>query len=107
MRLRDLAGSCGYIESFNGRLRDECLNGEIFFSLSDAREKLERWRCDYNQKRPHTGALGIRNAEAEFAQALGGRRSAHLEGVRPRKRGNAYRAGKRLTALCLRDSAGL
>jgi putative transposase len=33
----------GYIESFNGRLRDECLNGEIFFSLADAREKLERW----------------------------------------------------------------
>jgi hypothetical protein len=91
MRLRDLAGSCGYIESFNGRLRDECLNGEIFFSLSDAREKLERWRCDYNQKRPHT-ALGDRTP-AEFAQALGGRRSAHLEGVRPQAR-NAYRAGK-------------
>ena len=33
----------GYIESFNGRLRDECLNGEVFFSLVDAREKLERW----------------------------------------------------------------
>jgi putative transposase len=32
----------GYIESFNGRLRDECLNGEIFFDLADAREKLER-----------------------------------------------------------------
>jgi putative transposase len=37
----------GYIESFNGRLRDECLNGEIFFHLTDAREKLERWRRDY------------------------------------------------------------
>jgi len=61
----------GYIESFNGRLRDECLNGEIFFSLSDAREKLERWRHDYNQKRPHT-ALADRTP-AEFAQALGGR----------------------------------
>jgi transposase InsO family protein len=34
----------GYIESFNGRLRDECLNGEILFDLADAREKLERWR---------------------------------------------------------------
>ena len=61
----------GYIESFNGRLRDECLNGEIFFSLTDAREKLERWRRDYNQKRPHT-ALGDRTPK-EFVRALGGR----------------------------------
>jgi hypothetical protein len=37
----------GYIESFNGRLRDECLNGEIFFNVADAREKLDRWRRDY------------------------------------------------------------
>ena len=59
----------GYIESFNGRLRDECLNGEIFFSLTDAREKMERWRYDYNQKRPHT-ALADRTP-AEFVEALG------------------------------------
>ena len=38
----------GYIESLNGRLRDECLNLEVFFSLADVREKLERWREDYN-----------------------------------------------------------
>jgi len=44
----------GYIESFNGRLRDECLNAEIFFDLNDAREKLEHWRRDYNQ--PFSGA---------------------------------------------------
>jgi putative transposase len=36
----------GYIESLNGRLRDECLNGEIFFNLADARQKLERRRAD-------------------------------------------------------------
>ena len=35
----------------NGRLRDGCLNVEIFFDLSNAREKLERWRLDYNQVR--------------------------------------------------------
>jgi hypothetical protein len=52
-------------------LRDECLNGEIFFSLADAREKLERRRRDYNQKRPHT-ALADRTPE-EFARSLGGR----------------------------------
>ena len=58
----------GYIESFNGRLRDECLNGEVFFNLTDAREKLERWRRDYNQNRPHS-ALADRTP-AEFASIL-------------------------------------
>ena len=43
-----------YIESFNGRLRDECLNVEVFFSLADARRKLECWRDDYNRYRPHS-----------------------------------------------------
>ena len=42
----------GYIESSNARLHDECLNVETFFNLSDVREKLERWRLDYNQARP-------------------------------------------------------
>ncbi len=43
-----------YIESFNGRLRDECLNVEVFFALADVRDKLKRWRQDYNQVRPHS-----------------------------------------------------
>lgn len=47
----------GFVESFNGRLRDECLNVNLFFSLEDVREKLESWRQDYNTIRPH-GALG-------------------------------------------------
>jgi putative transposase len=59
----------GFIESFNGRLRDECLNAEIFLNLMDAREKLEYWRRDYNQKRPHS-SLADRTPE-EFAHALG------------------------------------
>lgn len=46
-----------HIESFNGRLRDECLNVQQFFSLADAQAKLNRWRDDYNQRRPH-GSLG-------------------------------------------------
>jgi putative transposase len=45
------------IESFNGRLRDECLNVHAFESIEDARQKLEAWRNDYNQNRPH-GSLG-------------------------------------------------
>lgn len=43
-----------FIESFNGRLRDECLNVEMFFTLEDVREKLSRWREDYNLLRPHS-----------------------------------------------------
>ena len=45
------------IESFNGRLRDECLNVQEFTTLNDARQQLERWRIDYNEHRPH-GSLG-------------------------------------------------
>lgn len=44
----------GFIESFNGRLRDECLNVEWFASLSDARQKLALWREHYNHQRPHS-----------------------------------------------------
>jgi putative transposase len=43
-----------YIESFNGRLRDECLNVQVFFTLADVRAKVELWRQDYNQVRPHS-----------------------------------------------------
>jgi len=46
-----------FIESFNGRLRDECLNVHQFTSIDDAKEKIEAWRVDYNQRRPH-GSLG-------------------------------------------------
>jgi Integrase core domain len=49
----------GYCESFNGKLRDECLNGEIFYSLKEARVVIEMWRKHYNTKRPHS-ALGYR-----------------------------------------------
>ncbi len=42
------------IESFNGRLRDECLNTELFWDMRDAQEKLEKWRIDYNTLRPHS-----------------------------------------------------
>jgi len=47
----------GYIESFNGKLRDECLNVNQFGSLADARQRLEQWRQDCNTVRPHR-ALG-------------------------------------------------
>ena len=56
------------IESFNGRLRDECLNEHWFMSLPAARNIVERWRDDYNAVRPHS-ALGNRTPE-EFAQQV-------------------------------------
>jgi len=43
-----------FIESFNGRLRDECLNVPQFTSIDDAKAKIEAWRVDYNQRRPHS-----------------------------------------------------
>ena len=46
-----------FIEAFNGRLRAECLNTHWFLTLADARKKLEDWRKDYNEVRPH-GAIG-------------------------------------------------
>jgi len=57
----------GYVESFNGRFRDECLNENWFSDLADAREKIASWKQDYNRSRPHS-ALGYRTPE-EFAAA--------------------------------------
>jgi len=59
----------GYIESFNGKLRDEGLNTELFWSIEDARAKLEKWRLDDNLRRPHS-ALG-NLPPAAFAQGAG------------------------------------
>jgi putative transposase len=64
-----------FIESFNGRFRDECLNQYWFLNLEDAKRKIEDWRIDYNRNRPHS-ALGQLSPE-EFLiqqklQAVGG-----------------------------------
>ena len=64
-----------FIESFNGRFRDECLNENWFLDLNDAREIIEAWRIDYNTNRPHS-ALGYATPE-EFASSLQG----HAPGV--------------------------
>ena len=49
----------GYVESFNGKLRDELLNGEVFYTLKVAQVQIQRWRQGYNRLRPHS-ALGYR-----------------------------------------------
>jgi putative transposase len=54
------------VESFNGRLRDQCLNTNWFMSLDDAKRKIEAWRTHYNETRPHT-ALGF-VPPGEYAQ---------------------------------------
>ena len=59
----------GYNESFNGKLRDELLNREIFFSLQEARILIERWRQEYNTVRPHS-ALGYRPPAPEAIEVI-------------------------------------
>ena len=58
----------GLIESFNGKLRDECLNACWFESLEQAKEQIESWRRDYNEKRPHSSLGNI--APAQYAANL-------------------------------------
>ncbi len=83
-----------YVESFNGRLRDEVLNETLFCSLSHAREVLEHWRRDYHEQRPHSklgwmtpwdDALGLRG-EAGLRAALG-------QGSAPQPLGNHQTQG--------------
>jgi len=64
----------GFIESFNGRVRDECLSQDYFVSLEDARERVEAWRVEYNERRPHR-ALGYL-APREFASTIAGMKPA-------------------------------
>ena len=54
----------GYIESFNGKFRDELLNGEIFYTLKEAKTLIEKWRMEYNTFRPHS-SLNYRSPAPE------------------------------------------
>jgi len=63
-----------YIESFNGKLRDTCLNAHWFVDLDDARRTIEAWRVDYNEVRPHS-SLG-RRPPAAYARILEERKTA-------------------------------
>jgi putative transposase len=93
----------GYIESFNGRLRDECLNVEVFFSVADARRKLALWLHDYNHHRPHS-ALADRTP-AEFAEVCSGgidigRRSLAFPVTPPCVRVRTRRFGRITRPVC-------
>jgi len=74
----------GFIESFNGRLRDEFLNVDLLFSLADAQGRLARWRKDFNGARPHSPLPD--RTPSEFAALWKDKRSAVVESASPRKR---------------------
>lgn len=59
-----------FVESFNGRFRDECLNEHWFMNLHDARAKIEKWRNEYNHERPHSSLGNM--TPAEYAEYLDG-----------------------------------
>ncbi len=58
----------GYNESFNGKLRDELLNQEVFFSLKEAKVVIENWRQEYNTIRPHSFLNGLPPAPEAFCR---------------------------------------
>jgi transposase InsO family protein len=60
----------GYVESFNGKLRNELLDGEVFNSLAEARVLIEQWRVHYNTARPHS-SLGYRPPAPEVVMPGG------------------------------------
>ena len=73
----------GFVESFNGRLRDECLNEEVFASLAEARAVIERWRLDYNHVRPHSAHGGLTPAAVRMNPAAGRLRNPTIFAARP------------------------
>lgn len=60
-----------FIESFNGKFRDECLNQTIFFTINDAKEKIELWRKEYNEERPHSALQGMTPNEFANKEKIG------------------------------------
>ena len=57
-----------FIQSFNGKLQDECLNETLFSSMTDAREELNKWQEDYNHQRPHSSIGNL--TPSEFAEKI-------------------------------------
>jgi putative transposase len=74
-----------HIESFNARLRDECLNEHVFLTLDDARHKIETWRIQYNRERPHS-SLGNLTPEEFAAQVVDPGSAALARTARPAQR---------------------
>ena len=62
----------GFVESFQGKFRDECLNLHWFSSLADARQKIETWRWEYNTERPHSSLGDLTPQEFKEQMVLTG-----------------------------------
>lgn len=88
----------GFVESFNGRLRDECLNEHLFHSLVQARRIIEAWRIDYNTARPHTSLNGL--TPVEFASQRAGSLELY-EGSTTRPVANRAHTGQNQNGLYL------
>ncbi len=73
----------GFVESFNGKLRDECLNEEVFATLAEARVLIERWRHDYNRVRPHSAHGGLTPEAVRLNHAAGRLRSSEGSAAQP------------------------
>ena len=73
----------GFVESFNGRLRDERLNEEAFASLAQARVVIERWRLDDNRVRPHSAHGGLTPNAVRLNPAAGGCETPTISAARP------------------------
>jgi len=65
----------GFVESFNGHLRDECLNEHPFSNLKEACQIIEAWRINYNTNRPHTSLGGLTPAEFAIRPTEGHKRN--------------------------------
>lgn len=70
-----------FIESFNGKLRDECLNSELFWNLDDTKRKLLEWKQDYNYTRPHSSLGDV--SPAEFAAEWRSNRPEEGQFIKP------------------------
>ena len=68
MKLNAISTQNAFIESFNGKLRDEFLNETLFASLHDAREELTKWQDDYNNCRPHSSIGNL--TPSEFVEKI-------------------------------------
>jgi putative transposase len=73
----------GFVESFNGKFRDECLNEEVFATLAEARAVIGRWRHDYNHVRPHSAHGGLAPETVRLNHAAGRLRDVNSCAARP------------------------
>ena len=73
----------GFVESFNGKFRDECLNEEVFTTLAEARAVIARWRHDYNHVRPHSAHGGLAPETVRLNHAAGRLRDMNSCAARP------------------------